>query len=70
MIRKLLSLIGYSLTTEVFNYPVVDGTYKYQTKRAVELFLNPFQLTGQKRIGGKCFAFTIQKEVGDEYSID
>lgn len=58
------------MTTELFNYPTIDGTYKYQTKRAMEIFFNPFQLTMQKRFNGVSKAFTIQKEVGDEYSID
>ena len=70
MIEKLLLFLGYTITTEKFKFPVVDGTYKYQTKIAFELFINPFQLTIQKRKGGVGKTINIQRETGDEYTID
>ena len=70
LFKEALKLIGLDMTTEKFNFPVVDGTFKYQTKLAVELFVNPFQLTVQRRKGGIGKTVTIQKDVGDEYTIE
>ena len=70
MIKKILELLGYSLTRERFNYPIVDGTFAKQTKFAFEIFFNPLQITLQYRVRGVGKTTNIQKDTKDEYSID
>lgn len=70
MINRIATLLGYCFYIEYYTYPRIDGTFYNQTKRSVEVFLNPFGLVITSKKKGKGVSLSIQKEVQDEFTIE